>query len=110
MKAMPKRRPRSSRAMSPSTKVRQRACGGGKLLTLAPGQRQHAGRDIDAGDREAGLCQRQRDPAGSAAQFQHRTARRLRQAVIERDVADDRRCAAHIECVICSNEEGFRTS
>ena len=83
---------------------------GGKPLTLALGQRQHAGRDIDAGDREPGLCQRQRNPAGAPAQFQHRTARRLRQAVLERDVAGNRRCAACIKCVICSDEEGFRTS
>ena len=37
------------------------------------------------------------------------TARRLRQAVIERDVAGDRRCAARIERVVCSDEEGFGT-
>jgi hypothetical protein len=41
--------------------------------------------------------------------MQHQTARHLRQAVIERDVAGDRRCAARIKCVICSDEEGFRT-
>ena len=62
-----------------------------KLGELAPRDRQHSLRQVDAGNGEPGLGQRQRNAPGAARKFQDGAAGLSRKPLVERNIAGDLR-------------------